>query len=218
MHFEITSPPFSVLKIHLLPEEKLFGIPGAIVSYTGDLKIKNKIAKSRSLRKWFATLFGKSIFQQELIAQNEVDIIFKPQGTHITLIEFSLDKTLLVSPDNYFLFQGLEYEVVWFNYNPFLKFWGEGRLFLSSFGELIEMQIADNQSFRINDDYLIAFETSVKFIDDWNLKGLKNSIISGTDYIRLEGNGKFWLQARENFAQSGGSGGGIWSSFWRFFD
>jgi uncharacterized protein (AIM24 family) len=216
MHFEITASPFSVLKIRLLPEEKLFGVPGAIVSYTGNLKIKNKIAKSRSIRKWFATLFGKSIFQQEIIAQNEVEIIFKPQGTHIIPIEFSRNQTLFVSPDNYFLFQGLEYEIVWFNYNPFVKFWGEGILFLSSFGELIELQIVDNQVFRINDDYLIAFEASVKFIDDWNLKGLKNSIISGTDYIRLEGNGKFWLQARESLAQSGG--GSIWSSFWRFFE
>ncbi|MCU0444542.1 MAG: AIM24 family protein [Microscillaceae bacterium] len=217
MQFDITAPPFSVLRTQLQATEKLWGIPGAMVSHTGNIQIQNRIVKSRSIRKWLATLFGKSIFQQEIIAQNTAEIIFKPQGTHIIPIAFSGDKTLIVSPDNYFLFTGLDYEVVWLHYNPFVKFWGEGTLFLSSYGELIEMQIIDNQCFRINDDYLVAFEPEVKFIDDWNWKGLKNSLVSGTDYIRLEGKGKFWLQSRESLASASG-GGSIWSSLWRFFD
>jgi uncharacterized protein (AIM24 family) len=100
-----------------------------------------------------------------------------------------------------------DYEVVFKNYNTFLRF--EGRkniqneqkspsiIFLEVFGESEILDLEENQNFRIDEGHLVAYAESVVFKDDFNLKQLKTSILSNTDFVLLTGKGKVWLQSRK---------------------
>jgi uncharacterized protein (AIM24 family) len=70
-------------------------------------------------------------------------------------------------------------------------------IFLEVFGESEILDLEENQNFRIDEGHLVAYAESVVFKDDFNLKQLKTSILSNTDFVLLTGKGKVWLQSRK---------------------
>ncbi len=74
-------------------------------------------------------------------------------------------------------------------------------IFLEIFGESEIFNLEEHQNFRLDEGHLVAFEESIIFKDDFNLKQLKTSILSDADFVLLAGKGKIFIQSRKYIAE-----------------
>jgi uncharacterized protein (AIM24 family) len=205
MNYEIKGEIFPVLHINLAPNEKIKVSAGTLQGYIGDAKIESITENGTSWLKWTASIFGKSIFQTQITAQNTTNIRLGTKGTQIIAITLQENDIFLVRPTSFLTAFETDYTIVFKNYNTFLRFEGKKKdenaqisvIFLEIFGENEIFNLEENQNFRLDEGHLVAFEESVIFKDDFNLKQLKTSILSEADFILLAGKGKIFIQSRK---------------------
>ena len=78
-----------------------------------------------------------------------------------------------------------------------LKATGPGQLFLTGAGEIREIMLNPDERIAIDNDYVVAFESTVQYAVVTAAKGLKDSVLSGEGIInRYIGPGRVYYQTR----------------------
>lgn len=72
---------------------------------------------------------------------------------------------------------------------------GPGIAFLEIDGDIVERELKDGETIKVDQGYIAAFEDTVSY-DITTVKGLKNKFLSGEGFFlaTLKGPGKIWLQ------------------------
>ena len=78
-----------------------------------------------------------------------------------------------------------------------LKASGDGEVFLAAHGEVRTKELAEGERIVIDNDFVIAFEQTVKYELVKAAKGIKDSVLSGEGFVnRYTGPGKVYFQTR----------------------
>lgn len=207
MNYSIENQPvFTSLTVKLADGESVKAEGGAMISMTTNVDLKTKTAGKGLGGMLKAAVGGEGIFQSEYTAQGgEGEVTFAPPvpgdiialdvgaktimaqgGAYIagsSTVELSAQGSLkaMVSGEGLFL----------------QKLSGSGTVFLSSYGAVIEKELAAGESFIIDTGNMVAFEETVTNKIKKASKGLMASVLSGEGLVgEFTGPGKVWLQTR----------------------
>lgn len=197
----MTRPSYSLLEIELNSGEEVIAESGAMVYMKGvELKTEAKGGIFGGIKRMIAR---ESFFINRFVAfENDAVVGLAPayQGdiVHIYLRGrmYAQSGAFLASSPN------VELDTKWGGAKTFfsgeglilLKIEGEGDLFLSSFGGIIEKDVSGR--FVIDTGHVVAFEESLDF-KVRKAGGLKTTLFSGEGLVsEFNGVGKVWIQTR----------------------
>jgi len=200
-HRILTRPSYSLLEIELNSGEEVIAESGAMVYMKGvELKTEAKGGIFGGIKRMIAR---ESFFINRFVAfENDAVVGLAPayQGdiVHIDLRGrmYAQSGAFLASSPN------VELDTKWGGAKTFfsgeglilLKIEGEGDLFLSSFGGIIEKDVSGR--FVIDTGHVVAFEESLDF-KVRRAGGLKTTLFSGEGLVsEFNGVGKVWIQTR----------------------
>lgn len=199
-------PSYSMAKVSLSPGEEIRAESGAMVSMSPDIMIETSMKGGLLKSITRSMLGGESFFMNTFKAS--------PAGGEISLAPplpgdmFVLDlgdKNMIVQSGSYVASEmGIEIDTKWGGAKTFfaseglflLKATGAGKLLLSSFGAIHEMDLAEGQRFVIDTGHFVAFEEGIGF-DVRRIGGMKSTLFSGEGLVvDVTGPGKVLLQSR----------------------
>lgn len=197
-------PAYSVLKIKLMPGESITVEPGSYMLHKGDVSVStSSLGVMTGLAR--KLLGGESFFMNTFTAKSTAEIWIAPQlPGDITAIKlkneevFIQDTSYLAHVGNIDIsvgYRGLrgliaEGELFW------LKASGSGVIFVSSYGGIIEQNIAPGESLVIDNRHFVAMDSSLKW-EIRKLGGMKTFFFGGEGFvIEVTGPGRVWVQTR----------------------
>jgi len=206
MRYEILyRPVYSLLKVEMDAGESISSEAGAMVSMTPNIGIQTS-AKGGLLSSLKRTVLGgESFFQNTFICQQGTGVItFGPAYTgdveHIPvsgewLVQGGsyLCSTPGLSIDTKFqgakgLFSG---ESLFF-----LRIFGQGDLFISSFGAVHPIDLRPGEEIKVDTGNLVAFQQGITYSVE-RIGGIKSTVLSGEGLVlRMRGPGKIYIQTR----------------------
>ncbi len=209
MHYELLYPgPFTMLKVNLGEGETIKAEAGAMVAMSPNIDIEGKMEGGlfKSLGRMLA---GESFFFQTLAARRgpgEVLLAHEIPG-EIYPLEMNGDVSYLLQKDGFFagspelvidtkmqnltkgLFSGEGFFVI--------KVSGKGMLFVSSYGSIHPLDLADGQEMIIDNAHLVAWPESMDYKIQKASAGWISSLTSGEGLVcRFKGPGRVLIQTR----------------------
>jgi len=211
MNIEILyKPSYSLGVLGLAGAEKVQVEGGAMVSMSPGVTLETKAAGG------IMKSLGRSIFGGESFFMNTFTA--PPQGGEVTVAPalpgdmFSLDllgEDLLVQSGSYVASEmGIELNTKWGGAKMFfasesvvmLKTSGIGKLLLSSYGAIHEVNLNAGETYTVDTGHLVAFTEGMGF-DVKKVGGLKSTLFSGEGLVvELTGQGRVLLQSRSTQA------------------
>jgi len=209
LQFDISGrPDFALLTVNLKDGQQIFAEPSAMA--TMDTTIKLKAGLKGGLLKSVGRAFGgESMIINTFTAQSAGEVLFAP-GTQGDLAHYRLSGNSIMLQRGGYVANGPGVEVSgkWAGFKGFfsgegmvlLKASGEGDLFFSTYGSLIEVDVRD--AYYVDTGYVVAFEDTLQY-QVTTLPGLrigskiKSFIFGGEGLVcRFSGTGKLWIQTR----------------------
>ncbi|MCD8529190.1 MAG: TIGR00266 family protein [Chitinophagales bacterium] len=220
MKFEIIEKgAFAALKVSLQAGEAVKAESGAMVSKDTSIEIEGKM-EGGLLGGLGRMLAGETLFLQTLRAgTTSGDVILAPTMTG-DIIEIDLDGNTVwnVAKDGFFagdigldistkmqnlakgLFSGEGFFVV--------KISGKGKLFVSSFGSVIKVNIDAGKEYVVDNHHLVAWPENAQIKIEKAAKGWLNSIKSGEGLVtKISGPTEIYIQTRNAYAFGNWMGG-----------
>jgi uncharacterized protein (TIGR00266 family) len=203
-------PSYSLGVLKLRPGEQVRVEGGAMVSMTPEITLETGATGGILKSLGRALLGGESFFQNTYLAPS--------QGGEISVAPalpgdlFSLDlqtESLLVQSGSYVASeQGIEIDTKWGGAKTFfaseglimLRAQGRGKLLLSSFGAIHEVNLGIGQGFTVDTGHLVAFSEGIGFRVR-RVGGVKSTLFSGEGLVvDLTGPGRVLMQTRSSDA------------------
>ena len=207
------SPAYGSLKLRLNPNQTALVEPGAMAAMDSCIKMKAK-AKGGLGKGIGRMLGGESFFVSEFTAEGKPGDLYVSPGVPGDIQYYRLDGSngIMVQSSGFVAsstgvnidskFQGLK---GFFSGESLflLKATGNGDLWFSSFGAILEIPIAG--SYVVDTGYIVAFEDtlnySVEAINGLSFRGLKTGIFGGEGLVaRFSGSGRLWVQSRNVYS------------------
>jgi len=203
-------PSYSLGVIRLGPNEEIRVESGAMVSMSQGVTVETKAAGGilKSLAR--SVLAGESFFQNTFRAPaggGEVTVAPALPGD-LFVLELR-NESLLVQSDSYVASEaGVNLDTKWGGAKTFfaseglimLRASGTGKLLLSSFGAIHEVNLEAGQTYTVDTGHLVAFSEGIGF-KVRRVGGLKSTIFSGEGLVvDLTGPGRVLLQTRSTDA------------------
>ncbi|UXD21198.1 hypothetical protein IPA_01205 [Ignicoccus pacificus DSM 13166] len=200
MRFQILySPTYSTLEVELEQGEEVEAEPGAMMMIEGDVEVK---LKSRGILRKLAA--RESIFTVKYIAKEKSKVWFvSPFPGDIAYVPLE-GKGLIISDKSYLAHHGdLKQKVVWRGLKGvfggsglmWLKVEGNGGVWLSSYGAIMEKEVKDEKLI-IDNVHLLAMEDTL----DYKVRkfgGIGTALFGGEGLVlEVRGHGKIYLQTR----------------------
>jgi len=198
-------PAYSLLKIKLGQGEAISAEAGAMVSMSSGIKIETsaKGGVFGSLKR--SVLGGESFLVNTFKASEPGEVTFAPPLSG-DIYDLELKNQTVYARSGAYIASSPEIEVdtKWGGARTFfsgkglflLKISGAGRVFLSSYGAIHEINLEAGQRYIVDTGHMVAFAEGVGF----NVKGvggLKSTLLSGEGLIcELTGPGKIMIQTR----------------------
>ena len=199
-------PSYSLGVIRLAGGEEVCVEAGSMVSMSQGVTLKTK-ATGGLIKSWFRSKFaGESFFQNVYEAPSG--------GGHVTvapplpgdLLALDLeDETLAVQSGSYVASErGVDLNTKWGGARTFfaseglimLKASGAGKLVLSSYGAIHEVNLDAGQEYTVDTGHLVAFSERMRFRVR-TVGGIKSALFSGEGLVvELTGPGRVLLQTR----------------------
>ena len=153
MKYEIIErPTFALLRVYLEPGENVFSETGAMVSISGDIEMKTKLAGGLFKSLMRSVAGGEALFINEFVAKSSGYIEFAPAlPGDIKYIELSND-SMIIQDGAYLAHHGdLSYEVKFSGLRKLaaglgfahLEFSGNGGLWINSYGAIMKKELKD---------------------------------------------------------------------------
>ncbi|MGB3767494.1 MAG: TIGR00266 family protein [Phormidesmis sp.] len=207
------NPAYGSLKLRLNPDQTALVEPGAMAAMDSCIKMKAK-AKGGLGKGIGRMLGGESFFVSEFTAEGKPGDLYVSPGVPGDIQYYRLDGSngIMVQSSGFVAsstgvnidskFQGLK---GFFSGESLflLKATGNGDLWFSSFGAILEIPIAG--SYVVDTGYIVAFEDtlnySVEAINGLSFRGLKTGIFGGEGLVaRFSGSGRLWVQSRNVYS------------------
>jgi uncharacterized protein (TIGR00266 family) len=203
-------PSYSLGVIRLGPNEEIRVESGAMVSISQGVTVETKAAGGilKSLAR--SVLAGESFFQNTFRAPaggGEVTVAPALPGD-LFVLELR-NESLLVQSGSYVASEtGINLDTKWGGAKTFfaseglimLRASGTGKLLLSSFGAIHEVNLEAGQTYTVDTGHLVAFSEGIGF-KVRRVGGLKSTIFSGEGLVvDLTGPGRVLLQTRSTDA------------------
>lgn len=210
MEYEILSKPtYSLLKTKLQTGEKVIAEAGAMVSMSSGIKIKTGIKGGLFGALKRTVLGGETFFINTFISDSSGEVCFAPVLPG-DIVEFTLNNSVIFAQSGSYLAsdESIDIDIKWGGAKTFfsreglflLKLSGTGKVFLSCFGAIREIELAVGQKYIVDTGYMVAFNDGVGY----NVKqvgGLKSTLFSGEGLVcELTGPGKIMVQSRSEEA------------------
>jgi uncharacterized protein (TIGR00266 family) len=200
---------FASLEVELAKGESIKAESGAMVSMDANIELTGN-AEGGLLGGLGRMLAGEKFFLQTITANNKTGKVMLAPTMLGNIQEIDLnDETFNVQKDGFFageaalnistkmqnltrgLFSGEGFFV--------LKISGTGKLFVSSFGGIVKIDIPKNSEYIVDNSHLVAWPDSLDFKIEKASKSWLNSIKSGEGLVvRFKGPGSIYIQTRNS--------------------
>jgi uncharacterized protein (TIGR00266 family) len=199
------SPAYTLAKINLNQGDVIYVEAGAMVSMSDGIAIETK-AKGGLLKSLGrAVLGGESFFINTYTAEKNGEITLAPTlPGDILPIQLS-NQTIYVQSGSYLAStNGIEVDTQWGGAKTFfsseglflLKIAGNGIVWLSSYGAIHKVVLAQGQIYKVDTGHIVSFESTVQY-SVRRVGGWKSTILSGEGLVcELTGPGNITLQTR----------------------
>lgn len=203
-------PSYALAVAELGPNEPIQVEAGSMVGMSTDVQVETK-ARGGLLKSLARSMLGgESFFINTYRASGHGGkVMLAPALPGDIVVRPMAGETLLVQSGSYVAASdGVEVSTSWGGAKTFfareglilLKVSGTGKLVLSSYGAIDEMELAAGESFTIDTGHLVAFSDRLGF-GVRRVGGLKSTLFSGEGLVvDLTGPGRFWLQTRSEDA------------------
>lgn len=201
-------PTFATLEVALAADEEIVAEAGALVSHSDGVRIETGARGGvfGALKRAFG---GESFFVNTYAAPDGGQVTFAPPLPGDVVHRPLADESLIVQSGSY-LAAGTDVRVNsrWGGAKTFLggeglfmlELSGTGPAFLSSYGAIHPVELADGEQFTVDTGHLVAFEPSVDYRIE-TIGGLKSTLFSGEGVVStFTGPGTLWLQTRSHDA------------------
>jgi uncharacterized protein (TIGR00266 family) len=201
-------PDFAMLRVHLVPGQRLFAEPSAMASMDASITFKAgfKGGVLASVGRMFA---GESLIVNTFTAEREGEVMFAP-GPAGDIVHYRLRGNRLFVQRGAYLAngEGVEVSAKWQGARGFfsgqglvlLSAQGAGDLFFNAYGAVLEMDVRGD--FMVDTGYVVAFEDTLQYqvsvLPGLGLGSRAKSFFFGGEglVVRFSGQGKVWVQTR----------------------
>lgn len=204
-HEILYRPVYSLLKVELGAGESISAEAGAMVSMAPNVDIQTSARGGllSSLKR--SVLGGESFFQNTFTCREGTGIVTFGPAYMGDVEHVPLNGEWLVQSGSYLCstpdlgidtqFQGLK-GLVSGESLFFLRVYGQGDLFISSFGAIHPVDLKPGEELRVDTGNLVAFQMGISYGVE-RVGGLKSTVLSGEGLVlRLKGPGRAYLQTR----------------------
>ncbi len=199
------SPAYSVLKLWLEPGEVVWAEPGALMLMRGEVKIETK-AYGGILKSLKRMLFGgESVMLNKYEAVGNAELWFVPPTPgDIKELEVHDGNEWIVQDTSYLAHHGnIDIDVaarlkgvIAEGELFFLRFRGEGLVWVASYGAIEEVEVPAGQRVVIDNYHFVALPADVK----WRVRrfgGWKSFLLGGEGFVvEVQGPAKVYVQTR----------------------
>jgi len=206
MEFQIDhAPVFPILRVRFAPGEQLKAEAGAMVASIGDLTLEAKASGKGIFGTLMAAVAGESVFGTLYTANSEAELILSPPGPG-DILRLDLTGQTIYAQGGAYLAGSKELTI---SAKGSLKSFvageglflarisGNGPLFLSSFGAIVELQVQPGRTLRLDNGHLVAFEETVDYTLKRATSGIFSFFASGEGLVcEFTGSGRVWVQTR----------------------
>ena len=201
-------PSFAMLTVDLDAGETIRSEAGAMVSHSDGITVETSANGGLlgSLKR--SVLGGESFFQNTFTAEQAGQLSLAPPLPG-DVVHQAIDGRLLVQSGSYLASDtDLELDTQFGGAKTFfgseglflLELSGAGDAFLSSYGAIHEVELADGEEFVVDTGHIVAFDGTTDFSVN-RVGGLKSTLFSGEGLVcRFTGPGRVWLQSRSQDA------------------
>jgi len=200
------SPSYSIANVKLEPDEQIQVESGAMVSTSFGVNIETKATGGFFKALGRSMLGGESFFMNTFTAPaNGGEINLAPSLPGDMFVLDIDNRTMLVQSGSYCASSmGINIDTKWGGAKTFfaseglilLKATGKGKLILSSYGAIHEINLAPREKYVVDTGHFVAFDESLGFVVK-KVGGLKSTLLSGEGLVvELTGPGKALLQTR----------------------
>lgn len=210
LQFEIRlRPDFSLLEVKLRPGETVYAEPSAMASMSPNLTLKAGL-KGGALSSLGRMLGGESMIVNTFSAGKDPgEVVFAPAQLGDTQHHRLTGGSLMLQRGAYMASgEGVEVTGKWQGAKGFfsgeglvlLKATGTGDIFFTSFGAILEIDVADD--YIVDTGFIVAFEDTLQYqvtvVPGLRGGGFKRLFFSGEGLVcRFSGQGKVWVQTRQ---------------------
>jgi len=208
-HEILYKPSYSLARIKLAKGEAVTAEAGAMVSMSGSIEIVTEMKGGLFGALKGSVLGGESFFINTFKTNDAGEITFAPPlPGDIAALELK-GQTFFAQSRSYVASSPeIQIDTKWGGAKTFfskeglflLKLSGTGKLFLSSYGAIHEIDLAAGQKYIVDTGHMVAFAEGVGY----NVKrvgGIKSTLFSGEGLVcELTGPGKIMLQSRSEDA------------------
>jgi uncharacterized protein (TIGR00266 family) len=204
-HEVLYRPSYSLLKVDLNRGEKISAEAGAMVSMSSGIEMGTSMKGGLfgSLKR--SILGGESFFVNTFNANDSGEVTLAPTLPG-DISDMELNNQTVFAQSGAYIASSPEIEVntKWGGARTFfsreglflLKLSGTGKVFLSSYGAIHEIDLGSGEKYIVDTGHMVAFGEGVGY----NVKtvgGLKSTLFSGEGLVcNLTGPGKIWIQSR----------------------
>lgn len=207
MQFSIEAQPvFSYLRVALNAGETIRAESGAMISMSPGVELKAKTSGKGLLGGLKAMVGGEGLFASEYTASQNGDEVLLAPGGPGDIIHFRLNGETVYAQSGAYLAgsQGLEmstqgsFKAMISGEGLFLqKISGSGDLFLTSYGAVVEKNLAAGEEYVVDSGNMVAYSQEVSYSIRKAARGLFSTLASGEGLVcRFKGPGKVWIQTR----------------------
>lgn len=214
MNYEVLyQPSYSIVKIILDTGESIKAESGAMVSMSPNIEIKSEMGGGKKgfggfLKAAARGLAGESFFQTKFTAlEKPGELILAPQSLgDIKLIELNNEEFMVQSGSYLASTPELKVDTKFTGGKSFfskegffmMKVSGKGKLIISSFGAIHEVNVAPGEDYIVDNGHIVSFDAKVPYKLEKASKGLFSTFASGEGLVcRYTGPGKIYLQTRQ---------------------
>ena len=206
MKFEVKySPAYALGVISLDAGEQIQAETGAMVSMSDTIKIETGMKGGVLSGLKRSVLGGESFFINTFTAEQAGEITVAPALPGDVLALEVAGKTLFVQSGSFLCATpGVTLDTKWGGAKTFfsreglflLKCTGAGTVFVSSYGAIHLVELAQGQKYVVDTGHMVAFDESVKY-EVGRAGGWKSTLLGGEGLVcNLTGPGRFYLQTR----------------------
>ncbi|MGB9800192.1 MAG: TIGR00266 family protein [Thermanaerothrix sp.] len=203
-------PSYSVARVKLAANEALLAETGAMVGMSAGVQLETKMKGGflKSLSR--SVLGGESFFVNTFRAPSQGgEILLAPTlPGDVFLLELENETYLVQSGSFMASSEGIQTDTKWSGARTFfggeglimLRCSGTGKLLLSSYGAIHELDLKAGETYTVDTGHLVAFKEQIGFRIR-TVRGLKSTLFGGEGLVvDLTGPGKVLLQTRSEGA------------------
>ncbi len=206
MDYEILyKPSYSLLRVKLSKGEAISAEAGAMVSMSSNVAIETEMKGGLFGALKRSVLGGESFFINTFRATDEGEVTFAPAlPGDIAAIELKNQTVFAQSRSYIAATPEIQVDTKWGGAKTFfsreglflLKISGTGKVFVSSYGALHEIELAAGQKYVVDTGHMVTFAEGVGYSVK-KIGGLKSTLFSGEGLVcELTGPGKITIQSR----------------------